>query len=31
MWKWKGCTQPPPPLRISHRLKEFFLGVAANW
>src|SRR5690242_5867164 len=28
MCRWKGCTQPPPPLRISQRLKEFFLGVA---
>ena len=28
MWRWKGWTQPPPPLRISHRLKEFFFGVA---
>jgi hypothetical protein len=28
MCRWKGCTQPPPPLRISQRLKEFFFGVA---
>jgi hypothetical protein len=27
MCRWKGWTQPPP-LRISHRLKEFFFGVA---
>src|SRR3954467_5593907 len=24
MWRWNGCTQPPPPLRISHTLKLFF-------
>src|SRR3954453_12594467 len=28
MCRWKGGTQPPPPLRISQRLKEFFFGVA---
>ena len=31
MCRWKGCTQPPPPLRISQRLKEFFFGVALYW
>src|SRR4249920_3517147 len=28
MCRWKGCTQPPPPLRISHRLKLPFFCCA---
>ena len=30
MWRWNGCTQPPPPLRISQRLKLFFFWDAGR-
>ena len=30
MCRWNGCTQPPPPLRISQRLKLFFFCWASG-
>ena len=30
MCRWNGCTQPPPPLRISHRLKLPFFCWASG-
>src|SRR4051812_50084574 len=30
MWRWSGCTQPPPPLRMRHRCAEPFLTDASG-